>query len=140
MIVCVGEILADMIGEEKNGCMLYEQKAGGAPFNVACAAKKFGAKVAFVGSVGDDIIGRSLLSFAKARGFDSLRISKKTKKNTTLAFVSIDETGERSFCFFRENTADAYIEKLPENLLKNADSHCQNYPKHHNQQKKVQQQ
>ena len=29
MIVCVGEILADMIGEERNGSMVYEQKAGG---------------------------------------------------------------------------------------------------------------
>ena len=57
MIVCVGEILADMIGEEKDGSVFYEQKAGGAPFNVACAAKKFGAEVFFVGSVGDDLIG-----------------------------------------------------------------------------------
>ena len=118
MIVCVGEILADMIGEEKNGCMLYEQKAGGAPFNVACAAKKFGAKVAFIGSVGDDVIGKSLVSFAKKRGFDDCRIAETDKKNTTLAFVSIDAAGERSFCFFRKNTADAYVAQPPEKLLK----------------------
>ncbi len=121
MIVCVGEILADMIGEEKNGSIIYEQKAGGAPFNVACAAKQFGAKVKFVGSVGDDIIGRSLISFAKERGFDSRYIFKNEKKNTTLAFVSLDKFGERSFCFFRKNTADAFIPRVPENLLKNAD-------------------
>ncbi|MBR1867062.1 MAG: carbohydrate kinase [Clostridia bacterium] len=121
MIVCVGEILADMIGEEKNGSMFYEQKAGGAPFNVACAAKNFGAQVEFVGSVGDDIIGRSLISFAESRGFDGRYIFKNPKKNTTLAFVSIDKTGERSFCFFRKNTADAFIVEPPEKLLKNAD-------------------
>ena len=42
MILCVGEILADMIGTEKDGSFYYERKAGGAPFNVACAAAKFG--------------------------------------------------------------------------------------------------
>ena len=121
MIVCVGEILADMIGEENNGSVVYEQKAGGAPFNVACAAKKFGAKVAFVGSVGEDIIGKSLKSFADKRGFDGCYIAENKKKNTTLAFVSIDSTGERSFCFFRKNTADAFIAQPPEKVLKNAD-------------------
>ena len=39
MLLCIGEILADMIGEEKNGIVTYERKAGGAPFNVACALK-----------------------------------------------------------------------------------------------------
>ena len=121
MIVCVGEILADMIGEEKDGCMRYEQKAGGAPFNVACAAKKFGAQVAFVGSVGDDIIGDSLLSFAAERAFDGCYISKLPDKNTTLAFVSIDGSGERQFCFYRKNTADSYLEEVPDDLLKSAD-------------------
>ena len=39
MILCVGEILADMIGSERNGAYFYERKAGGAPFNVACGLK-----------------------------------------------------------------------------------------------------
>ena len=37
-----------MIGEEKNGITTYERKAGGAPFNVACALKRFGREVKFV--------------------------------------------------------------------------------------------
>ena len=64
MLVCIGEILADMIGEEKNGITTYERKAGGAPFNVACALKRFGRDVKFVGSVGDDLIGRFLIKYA----------------------------------------------------------------------------
>jgi len=31
LLLCIGEILADMIGEEKNGITTYERKAGGAP-------------------------------------------------------------------------------------------------------------
>ena len=59
-----------MIGEEKNGITTYERKAGGAPFNVACALKKFGAEVKFVGSVGDDLIGKFLIKYAADFGMD----------------------------------------------------------------------
>ena len=61
MILCAGEILADMIGAERDGVFVYERKAGGAPFNVACAVKKFGVKSAFAGSVGDDIIDNLII-------------------------------------------------------------------------------
>lgn len=106
MILCIGEILADMIGTVKDGAVWYERKAGGAPFNVACAAKKFGAKVKFVGSVGSDLIGDFLLNCANAQNLDGVLINRDVKRNTTLAFVEIDENGERSFCFYRKNTAD----------------------------------
>ena len=65
MILCVGEILVDMIGAEKDNTFYYERKAGGAPFNVACALKKFGADVKFVGNVGDDLIGKFLIKFVR---------------------------------------------------------------------------
>lgn len=121
MILCVGEILADMIGTEKDGNVFFERKAGGAPFNVACAAKKFGASVAFVGCVGDDLIGDFLLNFAKERGLDGLYIAKNAQKNTTLAFVEIDKEGERSFCFYRKDTADYRLPEISDEALSACD-------------------
>ena len=56
MIICVGEILADLIGREHDGIFSYDRFAGGAPFNVACGLKKLGAACGFYGSVGDDLI------------------------------------------------------------------------------------
>lgn len=106
MILCIGEILADMIGAVKDGSVWYERKAGGAPFNVACAAKKFGAEVKFAGSVGNDLIGDFLINFANAQKLDGVMIERDGNRNTTLAFVELDENGERSFCFYRKNTAD----------------------------------
>ena len=47
MIICAGEILADLIGKEENGRVLYEWFAGGAPFNVACGLKERGARRGF---------------------------------------------------------------------------------------------
>ncbi|MBE6532554.1 MAG: carbohydrate kinase [Ruminococcaceae bacterium] len=124
MLVCIGEILADMIGEEKNGITTYERKAGGAPFNVACALKKFGADVKFVGSVGDDLIGRFLIKYAKDFGMDVTHIQENTERNTTLAFVELNEEGERSFCFYRKNTADYYMPRVSDELIKSADIIC----------------
>lgn len=121
MILCIGEILADMIGTEKDGSVFYERKAGGAPFNVACAAKKLGAKTAFVGCVGDDIIGDFLIGFANGRDLDKVEISRDGGRNTTLAFVEIDGSGERSFCFYRKNTADSFLSSVPAELFDGAD-------------------
>lgn len=113
-----------MIGEEKNGSITYERKAGGAPFNVACALKKFGADVKFVGSVGDDLIGRFLIKYAKDFGMDTTYIHQNPERNTTLAFVELNEDGERSFCFYRKNTADYCMPDVSDELIKSADIVC----------------
>lgn len=124
MLLCIGEILADMIGEEKNGITIYERKAGGAPFNVACALKKFGAEVKFVGSVGDDLIGQFLIKYAKDFGMDTTYIHQNTERNTTLAFVELNEEGDRSFCFYRKNTADYCMPAVSDELIQSADIVC----------------
>lgn len=124
MLLCIGEILADMIGEEKNGIITYERKAGGAPFNVACALKKFGADVKFVGSVGDDLIGRFLINYAADFGMDITYVNKNTERNTTLAFVELNEDGERSFCFYRKGTADYDMPMVSDELIGSADILC----------------
>lgn len=110
-----------MIGEEKNGITTYERKAGGAPFNVACALKKFGADVKFVGSIGDDLIGKFLIKYAADFGMDTEYIHRCEDRNTTLAFVELNGEGERSFCFYRKNTADYYMPAVSDELIKSAD-------------------
>ena len=113
-----------MIGEEKNGIVTYERKAGGAPFNVACALKRFGASVKFVGSVGDDLIGRFLIKYAGDFGMDTTYIRLDTERNTTLAFVELNAEGERSFCFYRKNTADYNMPAVSDELINSADTVC----------------
>ena len=120
MILCVGEILVDMIGGEKDGVFCYERKAGGAPFNVACAAAKFGASAAFVGAVGDDTVGRFLKAFVQKQGLTQSFVALNETQNTTLAFVDLDEFGERSFCFYRKNTADYHLPEVPEEIFQTA--------------------
>ena len=120
MILSVGEILVDMIGAERDNTFSYERKAGGAPFNVACAAAKFGANSAFVGCVGDDTVGNFLENFLKEQGLAFAYVKKDDTVNTTLAFVELDKNGERSFCFYRKNTADYRLPEVPDEIFNQA--------------------
>ena len=126
MIICAGEILADMTitNAEKGaeGRISAECSAGGAPFNVACCLKKLGVSCGFCGNVGDDAIGNYLYGIASLQNFDYLYIGKDTVHNTTLAFVRLNADGEREFGFYRKNTADAYLPvDEAENIAKKAD-------------------
>ena len=109
MILSIGEILADMIGGNSSGNLSFNAFCGGAPFNVAVNAKRAGAKVVFLGKVGDDPIGKFLIEQAKKANFDGLEIQVDPVKNTTLAFVTLTD-GERDFAFYRHDTADYQID------------------------------
>lgn len=109
MILCIGEILADLIGKEENGRHSYDMFIGGAPFNVAVNAKRAGAKVGFIGRVGKDPIGKFLITTAKKVNLDYTDIQTDGERNTTLAIVSLNN-GERDFAFFRHDAADFNID------------------------------
>ena len=109
MILSVGEILADMIGQKVNGATTFKAFCGGAPFNLAVNAKQSGAKVGFVGRVGNDVIGRFVLGEAQKAHLDRLDIQIDAERNTTIAFVTLTD-GERDFAFNRHDTADFDID------------------------------
>ena len=120
MILCIGEILADLIGEYNGENVKYERFVGGAPLNVACGIKNLEGAVGFIGSVGDDIIGNFLYEYCLTKGFEYLDVRLDSEHNTTLAFVENDPNGERSFCFFRQNTADYQIDYSRLNIIADA--------------------
>ena len=105
MILAIGEILADMIGEKAQSGMNFKAFCGGAPFNVAVGAKKAGAKVAFVGRVGKDPVGKFVIKEACKAKLDRLYVQQDYVRSTTLAFVTLTD-GERDFAFSRHDTAD----------------------------------
>ena len=120
MVLCVGEILVDMIAVSDNGNVSYQRKAGGAPFNVACAISKFGGKASFVGSVGKDTIGNFLKDFINKQQLSNYYLQQLDNRNTTLAFVDLDSAGERTFCFYREYTADYILPVISEEMIDEA--------------------
>ena len=102
-VFCIGELLIDFIGKDLNKGLIkgvnFEKKAGGAPANVAAAVCKLGGKASFLGQVGDDSFGRYLIQVLQEVNINV--DMTKIEGNTTLAFVAIDENGERDFEFHR---------------------------------------
>lgn len=101
-ITAIGEILIDLTqtGVNEAGVPQFSANPGGAPANVAVAASRLGAKTAFLGKVGNDGFGAYLRQVLRDNGVDS-RGLRTGDLHTTMAIVSVDGTGERSFRFVR---------------------------------------
>lgn len=110
-ITALGEILIDFTpcGVSEAGMKIFEQNPGGAPANVLASACRLGRKTAFIGKVGKDMHGDFLIHTLKQAGIDTSGIVQAEDVFTTLAFVSLSETGERDFSFARKPGADTCL-------------------------------
>lgn len=88
---------------------IFEQNPGGAPANALAVFAKFGEKVAFIGKVGNDMHGLFLKETMEKAGIDTKGMIISDKVFTTLAFVSLNEQGEREFSFARKPGADTCL-------------------------------
>ncbi len=115
-IVSFGEALIDFTPTTGGA---YMPNPGGAPFNLAVCASKFGVKTAFVGKIGNDAFGTLIASTAKNASLDTAGLLVDDKRVTTHAFVTLDENGDRDFVFCRDHGADLALslEELPINLV-----------------------
>jgi fructokinase len=107
-IVTLGEVVSDIYrGEESSEVELgFVARPGGAPANVAVAASRLGAEAAFVGSVGEDLLGDFILRALESEGVETGGVSRqKPPTRTSLAFVEITDDGNREFTFYRSSPA-----------------------------------
>lgn len=109
-IVGVGELLIDFTPVKIDGENYFKENPGGAPCNYLAAAQKYGMETAFIGKVGKDAFGYMLKSTVESIGIDTSSLILSEKHNTTLAFVHLEEDGERSFSFYRKGCADIMLE------------------------------
>ena len=103
-IVTLGEVVADVYRERSASAveLPFTARPGGAPANVAVAAARLGAESAFVGRLGEDLFGDFILNALLASGVDTSAIVRESLPTlTTLAFVEVDEDGDRGFTFYR---------------------------------------
>ena len=104
-VICPGEALIDFvsmdIGKTLKATDGFIKKAGAAPANVAAAISKLGAEAYFCGTVGDDAFGGFLEDTLNNNNINT-ELLFKIKNNTTFAFVSLMENGERDFEFARD--------------------------------------
>ena len=120
-ITALGEILIDFTPvKTDSGKRTFEQNPGGAPANLLATVAKFGGKAAFIGKVGKDMFGESLKDVLKENNIDTTGLITDNEHNTTLAFVALDESGDRSFSFYRNFGADIFLatEDVPADVIK----------------------
>lgn len=110
-IVSLGETLVDLTqtGTDEKGIPHYAAFPGGAPANVAVASARLGADAGFIGLVGNDSFGHGLIETLKREGVEVSHLGHTDECPTTLAIVSVDESGERSFAFYRDPGSDTRL-------------------------------
>ena len=123
-VVALGELLIDFAPKSVDGAGYPTLAAnpGGAPGNFLAALAKYGRRPAMIGKVGDDMFGRLLLNTLREAGIETKGVVVDPGVFTTLAFVSLDASGNRDFSFARKPGADTCLrpEELDLSLLKDA--------------------
>lgn len=110
-VTALGEVLIDFTeaGVSKSAASLFERNPGGAPANVLVALERLGHSTAFIGKVGADMHGDFLRGVLESEGIDCSGLVSDPAFFTTLAFVSLAPTGERTFSFARKPGADTQL-------------------------------
>lgn len=115
-VVALGELLIDFttVQADGDGYPTMAAHPGGAPGNFLAALAKYGNTTAFLGKVGADAFGDLLVGTLKKANIDTSGIVRDSGAFTTMAFVTLDDHGERAFSFARKPGADTMLR--PEEL------------------------
>lgn len=110
-VIALGELLIDFTCQatDTDGYPTMAAHPGGAPANFLAALSKFGAKTALLGKVGNDAFGKMLVTTLEKAAIETRGLVMAEDVFTTLAFVTLDETGNREFSFSRKPGADTCI-------------------------------
>lgn len=104
-LLSYGEVLIDFLPLNTQP-ISYAPLAGGAPANVAVAYSKLGGDSYFAGGLSSDHFGQVLLNELQSNGVNTSNSAIIDNTNTAIVLVNLDSDGERSFNFYRNNTAD----------------------------------
>ena len=109
--VALGELLIDFtcVSTDADGYPTMAAHPGGAPANFLAALASFGAEVSLLGKVGKDAFGKLLADTLRKAGICTRGLVMAEDVFTTLAFVTLDDSGDRAFSFARKPGADTQI-------------------------------
>ena len=123
-VTALGELLIDFAPKsvDEAGYPTLAANPGGAPGNFLAALNKYGCSVAMIGKVGEDMFGKLLLNTLRQAGIETRGVIVDPDQFTTLAFVSLDASGNRDFSFARKPGADTCLraDEMDADLIQNA--------------------
>ena len=110
-VVALGELLIDFapVSADEAGYPTLKAQPGGAPGNFLAALQAYGCATALLGKVGEDGFGVPLRRTLEERGIETSGVLVDPGVFTTMAFVTLDAEGNRSFSFARKPGADTCL-------------------------------
>lgn len=122
-IICVGELLIDLIGHEVNTSINqtkdFHRFLGGSPTNVAVNAARLGLQSLLVASCGQDGFGDYALRKLKANQVNTSVIRRLEHTPTSVIVVS-KSTDTPDFIPYRQADGEIELDQLPDALLESA--------------------
>ncbi|MFX0095636.1 MAG: PfkB family carbohydrate kinase, partial [Candidatus Hodarchaeota archaeon] len=109
-ILCLGEILIDMIAKNRN-LKSFNRRFGGSTANIAMQLVKFGHNISFAGTIGMDCFGDFLANVLESNSIDTKLLNKSEKHNTSIIFI-VEDSETPVFCPYRD--ADYHYIFTPE--------------------------
>ena len=117
-LFAIGEALIDFIPHVTHSKLKdveqFSRQVGGAPCNVAATVSKLGGKSEMITQLGNDAFGDIIVETIEQLDVGTQYIKRTNKANTALAFVSLQDDGQRDFSFYRKPSADMLYQ--PENI------------------------
>jgi 2-dehydro-3-deoxygluconokinase len=113
-IVILGEVMIELapLGEQR-----YALGTAGDTYNTACTLQGLGVSAAYVTALGAGAQADRIRSHAASQQLTLAEPDIDTARHPGLYMISTDETGERSFEYWRKDSAASALFKQPSTLL-----------------------
>lgn len=110
-IVLVGEGMLELSARDSG---LWKLGYGGDTLNTAIHLARIGQRVAFASALGNDAFSADLRAQWQTEGLDCSLLLTETARSTGLYSISVDATGERTFSYWRSDSAARQMFALPD--------------------------
>lgn len=100
----VGECMLELSAYELDSPRLKQMSFGGDTLNTAIYLARSGAKVQYFTALGDDIYSSWMLQQWQQAGVQCEHVVQKAGRLPGLYMIDTDDRGERSFCYWREDS------------------------------------
>lgn len=107
-------IFGEAMLEYHSGGALGGLRYGGDTLNTAIHLARMGMDVAYVTALGSDPISDEMVAMWAKEGIDTRFVLRHPERNPGIYAIHVDETGERSFLYWRDQSAASDMFGLPE--------------------------
>lgn len=109
--ILVGEAMLEL---SAGGGGLWHLAYGGDTLNTAVHLARLGCRASFASAIGSDALSADLPARWQAEGLDCSLVLTDPARSTGLYSISLDAAGERSFSYWRSDSAARQMFALPE--------------------------